>query len=71
MKHTKSKEKTVMMVQSAVGNGSRADFSCHSDHLHGHSFYVTHVGYRCYQNGMLVANTPRVPCDHPYCLKLN
>ena len=57
MKHTKNKEETVMMVQSTVGTGSRTDFSRLSDHLHRHSFYVTHMGYGCYQNGMLAANT--------------
>jgi FtsP/CotA-like multicopper oxidase with cupredoxin domain len=71
--YTKGKEETVMMVLSAVGwNGynKRADFS-HSVHLHGHSFYVVHVGYGQYQNGRLIANTPDVQCDQPYCLSPN
>ena len=67
-KYKSGKEDTVLMVLSAVGNGDRADFS-HSVHLHGHSFYVVHVGYGCYQNGTLTSNSPDIQCDQPYCLK--
>ena len=38
-----SNDKSVMMVFSAVGFDTKRDFS-HSIHLHGHSFYVVHVG---------------------------
>ena len=69
-KYKKGKEETVMMVLSAVGNGNRAEFS-HSVHLHGHSFYVVHVGYGRYLNGTLTANTPDIQCDGPYCLSPN
>ena len=55
-KYTKGREETVMMVLSAVGNGKqRADLS-YSVHLHGHSFYVVHVGYGRHQNGTLTAS---------------
>lgn len=69
-KYTKGTEETVTMVLSAVGNASRAHFS-HSVHLHGHSFYVVHVGYGHYQNGTLTGNTPDIECDRPYCLSPN
>ena len=70
-KYTKGREETIMMVLSAVGNGKkRADLS-YSVHLHGHSFYVVHVGYGRYQNGTLTADTPDIQCDQPYCLNPN
>ena len=70
-RHTKGKEETVMVVLSAVGNDvdtNRADFS-HPVHLHGHSFYIVHIGHGHYHHGALMTNSPDVQCDQPYCLK--
>ena len=63
-------DKSVMMVLSAVGFGTNRDFS-HPVHLHGHSFYVVHVGYGTYDNGVLMNNTMDVVCDTPLCMNPN
>jgi len=59
-----SQQPTVMMVLSAVGDmqsGNR-NFS-HPVHLHGHSFYVIHIGHGSYMDGILVDNAREVVCD--------
>lgn len=64
---SKSNDKSVMMVFSAVGFDTKRDFS-HSIHLHGHSFYVVHVGYGTYSDGVLLNNTKDVECDTRLCM---
>ena len=59
-----SQQPTVMMVLSAVGDmqsGNR-NFS-HPVHLHGHSFYVIHIGHGSYMDGILADNAREVVCD--------
>ena len=63
-------DKSVMMVFSAVGMGTNRDFS-HPVHLHGHSFYVVHIGHGEYSNGVLVNNTDDVVCDSRLCMNPN
>lgn len=61
-------DKSVMMVFSAVGKGTNRDFS-HPVHLHGHSFYVVHVGYGTYaDNGTLLNNSNDIECDSDLCM---
>ena len=59
-----SQQPTVMMVLSAVGDmelGNR-NFS-HPAHLHGHSFYVVHIGHGNTPDGVLTDNAREVVCD--------
>ena len=58
---------SVMFVLSAVGFDTNRDFS-HPVHLHGHSFYVVHVGYGTYSNGVLQNNSMDVECDTGLCM---
>lgn len=58
---------SVMFVLSAVGFDTRRDFS-HPIHLHGHSFYVVHVGYGTYSDGTLQNNSMDVECDTELCM---
>ena len=60
-------DNSVMMVFSAVGFNTTRDFS-HPVHLHGHSFYVVHVGYGSYSNGVLQDNSKDVECDTRLCM---
>ena len=62
-----SEDKSVMMVLSAVGLGTNRDFS-HPVHLHGHSFYVIHVGYGTYEDGVLKNNSMDIECDSSLCM---
>ena len=62
-----SNDNSVMMVLSAVGFGTNRDFS-HPVHLHGHSFYVVHVGYGTYSDGILVNNSMDIECDTVLCM---
>ena len=62
-----SEDKSVMMVLSAVGLGTNRDFS-HPIHLHGHSFYIVHVGYGTYEDGVLKNNSLDVVCDSSLCM---
>ena len=59
--------RSVIMVFSAVGRGTNRDFS-HPVHLHGHSFYVVHVGHGTYDNGVLLNNSMDVMCDSDLCM---
>ena len=66
-------DKSVMMVLSAVGfnNNNNREFS-HPIHLHGHSFYVVHVGFGEYDNeGRLFDSTTDVVCDTELCMNPN
>ncbi len=58
------RDKSVMMVLSAVGAGSNANFS-HPVHLHGHSFYVVKVGHGTYNedSGLLIENSDVISCE--------
>ena len=60
-------DKSVVMVLSAVGRGTNRDFS-HPVHLHGHSFYVVHVGHGTYIDGILQNNSMDIICDSPLCM---
>ena len=60
-------DNSVMMVFSAVGFDTNRDFS-HPIHLHGHSFYIVHVGYGTYSDGILKNNTMDVECDTRLCM---
>ena len=60
-------DNSVMMVLSAVGFNTNRDFS-HPVHLHGHSFYVVHVGYGTYSDGILVNNSMDIECDTVLCM---
>ena len=66
-----SQQPTVMMVLSAVGNvtSKNRDFS-HPVHLHGHSFYVVHIGHGNTTDGVLTDNAEEVVCaqDDFLCL---
>ena len=59
-----SQQPTIMMVLSAVGNitSRNRDFS-HPIHLHGHSFYVVHIGHGNTTDGVLTDNAREVVCD--------
>ena len=59
-----SQQPTVMMVLSAVGNitSRNRDFS-HPVHLHGHSFYVVHIGHGNTTDGNLTHNAREVVCN--------
>ena len=59
-----SQQPTIMMVLSAVGNitSRNRDFS-HPIHLHGHSFYVVHIGHGNTTDGFLTDNAREVVCD--------
>ena len=47
-----------MMVLSALGReGKIFDYFSHPIHLHRHSFYVIHVEYGSYENGVFRYNT--------------
>ena len=62
--------RTVMMVFSAVNsirNSTRFSFS-HPVHLHGHSFYVLHIGYGEYTDGRLDTVSDDVVCDSEFCM---
>lgn len=66
-------DKSVMMVFSAVGfnNNNNRDFS-HPIHLHGHSFYVVHVGFGDYDDdGTLINSSTDVVCDTKLCMNPN
>ena len=55
------------MVFSAVGNGANRDFS-HPVHLHGHSFYVVHIGHGNYTpNRILDTNAEDIECNDFLC----
>ena len=58
---------SVVMVFSAVGFDTNRDFS-HPIHLHGRSFYVVHVGYGTYSDGVLQNSTMDVECDTLLCM---
>ena len=60
-------DNSVMMVFSVVGFDTNRDFS-HPVHLHGHSFYVVHIGYGTYSDGVLQNNSMDVECDTPLCM---
>ena len=59
-----TQQPTVMMVLSAVGDteSRNRDFS-HPIHLHGHSFYVVHIGHGNTTDGVLTDNARDVVCD--------
>ena len=59
-----TQQPTVMMVLSAVGNitARNRDFS-HPIHLHGHSFYVVHIGHGNTPDGVLTDNAREVVCN--------
>ena len=57
-----SQQPTVMMVLSAVGSMGNQNFS-HPVHLHGHSFYVVHIGHGSYMDSVLADNAREVVCD--------
>ena len=61
------KEGSVMMVLSALetsgSSGSIFDYFSHPIHLHGHSFYVVHVGHGNYVNGRFSSSTSDIKCD--------
>ena len=67
-----SQQPTVMMVLSAVGNAElqNRNFS-HPIHLHGHSFYVVHIGHGNTINGRLTDNAEEVVCNDFLCLSPN
>ena len=68
---TMGNSKTVRMVFSAVGDGTNRDFA-HPVHLHGHSFYVLHIGHGNYDNvGMLIGNSNDVTCGDDLALCMN
>lgn len=62
------RDETVIMVYSAVGNdiNRNRDFA-HPIHLHGHSFYVVHVGHGTYDtnSNKLLMNSQDVECQDP------
>lgn len=64
---SESDERSVIMVFSAVGVGTNRDFS-HPVHLHGHSFYVVHVGHGTYDNGVLMDNSMDIVCESNLCM---
>ena len=59
-----TQQPTVMIVLSAVGDteSRNRDFS-HPIHLHGHSFYVVHIGHGNTTDGVLTDNAEEVVCD--------
>ena len=67
-----TQQPTVMMVLSAVGNITlrNRDFS-HPIHLHGHSFYVVHIGHGNTPDGVLTDNARDVVCDQYDFLCIN
>lgn len=68
LKNADVSDESVMMVFSAVGVDRNREFS-HPVHLHGHSFYVVHIGYGTYdENGVLMESTTDVECDTPLCM---
>ena len=54
----------VVMVFSAVGRGFN---STHPIHLHGHSFYILHIGYGEYDNGVLNVKSRDIECNDNDC----
>ena len=69
-KPTDSQDKSIVMVFSAVGDevSRNRDFA-HPIHLHGHSFFVVHVGHGQYaENGTLLENSPDIMCDNTLCM---
>ena len=63
--------KSIVMVFSAVGDrqARNRDFA-HPIHLHGHSFFIVHVGHGKYdQGGRLTENSPDVACDNGLCMQ--
>ena len=64
-------DKSVVMVFSAIGNLTvRNRNLAHPVHLHGHRFYIVHVGHGQYSNdnGSLTENTRDVACDNDLCV---
>ena len=53
---------TVTMVLSAL------DHFAHPIHLHGHRFFVIHVGHGTYTDGILTRYTQDLVCEVPICL---
>ena len=59
---------SVVMVFSAIGGGFN---SSHPIHLHGHSFYILHIGHGEYDDtGVLIRNSTDVVCNDDYCSTL-
>ena len=64
-KFSSENPRSVVMVFSAVGNASN---STHPIHLHGHSFYIIHIGYGEYDsNGELTMTSTDVECNDDDC----
>ena len=60
------------MVLSALGReGQIFDYITHPIHLHGHNFYVVHVEYGSYENGLFRNNTPDITCSDSLCTWAN
>ena len=60
-----SEPNSVVMVFSAIGRGFN---SSHPIHLHGHSFYILHIGHGEYNdNGVLIRNSTDVVCNDNDC----
>ena len=67
-KFSPKKPRSVVMVFSAVGEGFN---STHPIHLHGHSFYILHIGYGEYDdNGVLTKPSTHIKCNNDDCTAL-
>ena len=64
-KFSPKEPRSIVLVFSAIGKGFN---STHPIHLHGHSFYILHIGYGKYDNnGKLIMNSTDVECNDSGC----
>ena len=63
-KFSPKEPRSVVMVFSAVAKGFN---STHPIHLHGHSFYILHIGYGKYNDGVLNMTSTDVECNDDDC----
>ena len=50
-------------LETSGSSGSILDYFSHPIHLHGHSFYVVHVGHGNYVNGRFSSSTSDIKCN--------
>ena len=64
-KFSPEEPRSIVLVFSAIGKGFN---STHPIHLHGHSFYILHIGHGEYDNnGVLIMNSTDVECNDEDC----
>ena len=63
-KFSPKQPRSIVMVFSAIGSGFN---STHPIHLHGHSFYILHIGYGEYVDGVLNITSTDIECNDDVC----